>query len=278
MNNKETMIVVTYNIHGCLGTDGVCNPHRVAETLQATNAHVIGLQEVRSGNHGLNEGGQAQFLAEKLDMEFTTGFKLTPKEGTFGNAILSRIPIEGTYNLDITVPGFRPRSCMLVTLRGYMGNILIANTHLGASRRERNSQVELIYDYLIKMVRSIDSLILMGDFNDWGTVSQVDKISKGEFRLASTGMLGFPLRSYPTYLPLLPLDRIYCGMGFLVTRSFILKNPVTRKASDHYPVVAELRPAATVLVRDFSKTFVLKSIAPSVSSLREAIKAIPYNI
>jgi len=275
MDDKKIIIVVTYNIRCCLGTDGICNPRRIVETLQATNAHVIGLQEVKSDANGLNGGGQAQFLAEKLDMEFAIGSDRTRKQETYGTALLSRFPIEGTYNLDITIPGFQPRSCVLATLRGHMGNIIIANTHLGLGRRERNLQAKLIYDLLIKMVRSIDSLIFMGDFNDWGTVSQVHRLFKGSLKLATTGRLGFPLRSYPTYLPLLPLDRIYCGMGFLVTHSFVVKSSIARKASDHYPVVVELRPAVPARVKHLRQTFELKTLAPSVSSLREASKFHP---
>lgn len=149
-----------------------------------------------------------------------------------------------------------------------MGNIVVANTQLGQSRPERNLQAELIYDRLMKMVKSRDSLIFLGDFNDWGTISQVHNAFKNNLMLATKGRLGFPLRSYPTYLPLLPLDRIYCGMGFSVTRSFILKNSLTKMSSDHFPVVVELRPAVPAKVERVPHNYRLKSLAPSIYSLR----------
>jgi endonuclease/exonuclease/phosphatase family metal-dependent hydrolase len=183
------MIVMSYNIHYCLGTNGVCNPHRILETLQATDAHVIGLQEVKSNNHGLNGGDWAQFLAENLGMELAIGPNQTRKQG-YGTAVLSRLPIEGIYDLDITAPGFQPRSCLFVTLRGHMGNIVVANTQLGQSRPERNLQAKLIYDCLMKMVKSRDSLIFVGDFNDRGTISQVHNA----FDACHKGKVGLPLK------------------------------------------------------------------------------------
>jgi endonuclease/exonuclease/phosphatase family metal-dependent hydrolase len=240
--HKRRITVATYNVHCCLGNDDLCDPHRILQALQATDAHVIGLQQVKGDDHRINGRDQAQFLAEKLDMELAAGSSVRRKKGADGTAILSRLPVEGIYDLDITVRGFQPRSCLFVTLRGSLGNILVCNTHLGANRLERKLQARLIHNSITKMVKSIHRLIFLGDFNDWGTRSQVHQLFKHNLRLATTGALGFPLRSYPTYLPLFALDRVYCGTGFSVIRSFIPKNFVTRMASDHYPVVAELRP------------------------------------
>ena len=35
-----------YNIHQCVGTDGKCDPQRIAAVIQDTKADIIGLQEV----------------------------------------------------------------------------------------------------------------------------------------------------------------------------------------------------------------------------------------
>lgn len=261
--HTQTLTVATYNVHCCLGNDDICDPHRILQALKTTNAHVIGLQQVKGNGHPTNGQDQGQFLAEKLDMELAAGFSVRRKKGADGTAILSRLPVEGIYDLDISVRGFQPRSCLFVTLRGSLGNILVCNTHLGANPVERRLQAKLIHNSITRMVKSIHMLIFLGDFNDWGTRSQVHQLFKHNLRLATTGALGFPLRSYPTYLPLFALDRVYCGTGFSVIRSFIPKNFVTKVASDHYPVVAELRPPAPGKVENLADTYRIRILTSS---------------
>lgn len=40
------MIVSTYNVHRCIGTDGRHDPDRVAAVIRELDADVVGLQEV----------------------------------------------------------------------------------------------------------------------------------------------------------------------------------------------------------------------------------------
>ncbi len=40
--------VATYNIHQCVGRDGIENPRRIADVLGEINADIVALQEVTS--------------------------------------------------------------------------------------------------------------------------------------------------------------------------------------------------------------------------------------
>ena len=43
----DTLRVMQWNIHNTLGTDGVCNPDRTANTIVAQNPQVVSLNEVK---------------------------------------------------------------------------------------------------------------------------------------------------------------------------------------------------------------------------------------
>jgi endonuclease/exonuclease/phosphatase family metal-dependent hydrolase len=41
-----TIRFLTWNVHGCVGRDGVCDPDRVASVLEAAQPDVTALQEI----------------------------------------------------------------------------------------------------------------------------------------------------------------------------------------------------------------------------------------
>jgi endonuclease/exonuclease/phosphatase family metal-dependent hydrolase len=75
-------------------------------------------------------------------------------------------------------------------------------------------------------------LVVLGDFNEWcwrGPVFQA---------LASQMPARTRHRTFPSRLPALKLDRIFCRPASLLGRNW--RDPAGRMASDHLPVVAEL--------------------------------------
>jgi endonuclease/exonuclease/phosphatase family metal-dependent hydrolase len=77
--------------------------------------------------------------------------------------------------------------------------------------------------------------LLMGDFNEWHPFSSTIR--------ALDRLLGrsAPRRSFPSSLPLLPLDRIWIRPADALLSVYAWHSPQARVASDHLPVVAELR-------------------------------------
>lgn len=99
------MRILTYNIHGWRTLDGDPNWKQVARVIAATEADIVGLNEVFHPHSLLDEleedGGKAALpnLAERLDMHFVFGptvrWPATDElpANSYGNALLSRWPI-----------------------------------------------------------------------------------------------------------------------------------------------------------------------------------------
>ena len=82
--------LVTWNIHGAVGTDRACEPGRIARVLQEIDADVVALQEVPS--RGSERGARAHRLnpisgAPWVSMSLGTGIwgvRLTAPPGSHG--------------------------------------------------------------------------------------------------------------------------------------------------------------------------------------------------
>jgi endonuclease/exonuclease/phosphatase family metal-dependent hydrolase len=74
--------------------------------------------------------------------------------------------------------------------------------------------------------------IVMGDFNDWFWVGSVRKALSREL----PGRTRF--RTFPSFFPLLRLDRIYCRPRGAFVDCYTDRS--ARGISDHLPVIADL--------------------------------------
>src|SRR5690606_12835173 len=96
-----TIRIATYNIHKCIGLDRRYRPDRIAKVLGEIDADIVALQEVV--NHsGERDARQAELISADLGMEFRHGHNRLVNGGEYGNAILSRLPIEEHRNFDIS--------------------------------------------------------------------------------------------------------------------------------------------------------------------------------
>src|SRR5215203_2880890 len=95
--------IATYNIHKCVGVDRKFSPERIADVLQEIDADVVALQEVLCHTHSQKREHQAEFLAEKLGMDFFLGENRRIREGLYGNVVLSRLPVKTAENFDISI-------------------------------------------------------------------------------------------------------------------------------------------------------------------------------
>jgi endonuclease/exonuclease/phosphatase family metal-dependent hydrolase len=224
----RSLVVVTYNVHGCVGLDGRTDVARVAAVLQELSPDVIALQEVLAG-FGDDPDGQVGELARLLDMEAVFGTTLRRRAGRYGNAILSRIPIVEWGFDDISVRGCEPRCIMRARLGG---GVTVLNTHLGLRARERHRQIAWVEDFLDG--RPTAPVVLMGDFNAW--------MPRGDVLGRLRARFGAPPapRSFPVRRPLLALDRIWT-LPFGILREVRAHASLrARIASDHLPVWGRL--------------------------------------
>ena len=173
--------VLTWNIHKCIGgIDRRYDLDRVAQVLAAAEADLCMLQEV--AEDGTRYRGDCQFdeLCERLDYSHHTYFvnvRLGPRRGAYGNAILSRWPILGAENIDLTQPRKRARSVLHAQLRLSLPDqstrtLHAFNLHLGLSERERRRQLtQFLAGQPFARLHLDTPIVVAGDFNDvWGTL------------------------------------------------------------------------------------------------------------
>jgi endonuclease/exonuclease/phosphatase family metal-dependent hydrolase len=221
----------TYNVHGCIGTDGRHSPERVAQVINELDADVIALQEVSTIEHDGKTTDQLAWLAERTGYMSIAGPTLSRGAGPFGNAILTRHAPLQVHRHDLSVPGFEPRGALDVNLDVDGVDVRLVATHLGLRARERQRQVALLLDAI---EHRSNPLILLGDFNEWFPKTAVGR------RLSKLGEWSHP-RTYPSFFPIFALDRIWTFPIQLLERPpSAHRSALARTASDHLPLVADL--------------------------------------
>jgi endonuclease/exonuclease/phosphatase family metal-dependent hydrolase len=226
--------IASYNIHRGVGLDRRGNLDRIAAVIAETGADVIGVQEVireRGGAHA----DQAAYLAERLGMQLVMGETRAHGEGTYGNAVLSRLPIVGSDRCDISHGTREPRGCVRADLRVNGIELHVFNCHFGLALRERRRQVGLLAEF-VRASSCRGPRVLMGDFNEWfrGPVSR-------HLRLEFSSPMRRMRRTHPAVFPLFALDRIYWDVELEGQTFHVHRSRLARVASDHLPVVVQLR-------------------------------------
>jgi endonuclease/exonuclease/phosphatase family metal-dependent hydrolase len=224
--------LASYNIHRCFGTDGRYSPERTVEVLDALDADIVGLQEV---DMKLLVDGRAQldYFAQELGMHAVPGPNVKGRRGKFGNALLSRWPVRAVRRIDFSVRHFEPRGAVDCELDVAGRRVRVAVTHLGLNAAERIHQVRVL---LAALEETDDGLptVVMGDFNEWrptrGALKDLDR---------RYGISQMP-RTFPSRLPLLPLDRFWVWPVAGLKRLAVYATPLSRITSDHLPLRAEV--------------------------------------
>lgn len=219
---------MTWNIHGAFGRNRRFDLARVVELILRADPDIVALQEVDS--RGSKPGDDPfQTLQEALGNHGIGAKAITTADGSYGQTLISRWPLQNTEIRDISYGEFEPRRAIATDIETPQGRLRVVATHLGLSIRERRSQAGA----LLNMVGSEGPAIVLGDFNDWFWAGSVRSVLRAELPGRSRH------RTFPSFWPLLRLDRIYCRPATSMLRSWT--NPDARHISDHLPVIAEVR-------------------------------------
>ncbi len=246
--------LLTYNIHRAIGLDRRFRPQRTVEVLQHHDADLVLLQEVDEGVPRSRELDLAREIAEAAGYPHrAVGHNVALRKGRYGNATLSRFPIRRERNIDLTIPGKKRRGCQHTTLElgrdGASGPVLeVFNLHLGLSARERERQVGVLFrsHELADLPPEVPCLIA-GDFNDWRSRLGVVFTEILDFQCATDrgdGTDRRALRTYPSVSPRGGLDKIYFRGPLDLQDVATCRLAVSRRASDHLPVIAEFEVGA----------------------------------
>lgn len=268
----STVRIASYNIHRCIGCDGEHNPQRVAQVLQLLNADIIALQEV--GFETDKEHNVLQYLGKSIDAQIIEGVTLLDERGRYGNAVLSRLPIDTIKLHDISVSHYEPRGVIELRLTTHGQQLQLLATHLGLRPAERRGQVDYLLDLLTDCHADIQ--VLMGDLNQWWCGSRSRRRLQNYFSNGKNRHQQCPApRTFPARWPLFSLDRILLrparlcdtlqhGHKALISHKTIRDASIrqlARCASDHLPLLAELAlPDPHQLGRPQANTATIKTL------------------
>jgi len=225
------LTLATYNIHRCIGTDGRFEPERVAEVLKLLQADFIALQEVETRSDGGIDLLE-QFSHATGMKEIVAGPTMYRSDSQYGNALLSRHPLERHETIDISYPEREPRGAISATALIDDCRIHLLATHLGLRPVERRDQVRLLLSELEKQKSDIS--ILMGDLNEWFLWGRPLRWLHRHFTRTSAPA------TFPARFPLLSLDRIWVDPRSAIRSIRRVSNPTSRLASDHLPITATI--------------------------------------
>ncbi len=229
----DLLTVATYNIHGCVGTDGRFRPERIAEVIREMDADVVGLQEVDRRHHPERPTLELEMLAGKSGLVCLAGPTLVDSRGDYGNGLLSRHPTRAVRYLDLSVRRREPRGAIDADIDVCGVAVRVVVTHLGLGIPERRSQATR----LLEALGGPDGtrLLVLGDVNEWHPWSR--SLRRLERRLGPSAAG----RTFPSRCPVLRLDRIWSLPREAIVDARVHATPLARVASDHLPLVARVR-------------------------------------
>ncbi|MDX0584811.1 EEP domain-containing protein [Sinorhizobium medicae] len=232
--DRGDIVIASYNIHKCVGTDGRFDPSRIAQVIAEIGADIVALQEAdqrfgeRAGLLDLEHLRREAHLVSVPISPFTE-----KGHGWHGNVLLIR---EGAVShvRQLKLPGVEPRGALVVDLDLKAGPLRVIAAHLGLLRHSRARQAEML------LKASADGAgrptLLIGDLNEW----RMGKRSSLSFLSPMFDPSHAAVASFPSRFPLLPLDRVLGNPHHLVTSVEVHDSPLARVASDHLPVKASI--------------------------------------
>lgn len=221
--------IASYNIHGGLGCDGHVVPKRIARVIAELNPDVIALQEVESRATGFD---MLNYLSNETGMEGIAGPTLLKATGDYGNGLLVRHRAVEVRRLDLSIDRHEPRGALDVELDCDGWPLRILATHLGLFPDERRRQTKMLLRALEDQ-RPV-ATVLMGDLNEWWLWGSPLRWLHAHFREMPSPS------TFPSRFPCLALDRIWIKPRRLLRRLAVHRTPLSRIASDHLPVMAEV--------------------------------------
>ena len=212
-------------------------PTRVAEVLREIDADVIALQEVIGA--GPAGGSHIEEIGAALGMGWVMASTRQLRGHQFGNVVLSRFPISHHAQHDLTWKTCEER-CMQRVDVDVNGRLLrVYNVHLGTAILERRHQAQRLAT-IVADRHITGPKIVLGDFNEWMRGLTTSLLSA---RLKSVDLQKFMRRRrhYPGLFPILHLDHIYYDGPLEIVHIEVLRNRLSLVASDHLPLIADIR-------------------------------------
>ncbi|MGP1609316.1 MAG: endonuclease/exonuclease/phosphatase family protein, partial [Burkholderiales bacterium] len=217
----ECLRVATYNLHGCVGRDGVRNPQRIARVIAELACDTIGLQEVYD----------LESLARILGMKAVAGPPYVWHGRHVGNALLTRRPVLSMRHYDYSWGKHEPRTILDVELDVGGAPLRVFVAHFGVHTRERRFQVRKLLQ-LLRETPKRERVVVLGDINEWLPLGRPLRWLHEQLGHAPAE------RTFPARWPLLALDRVWVHPRQALLALEAYRSPLAAWASDHLPLRA----------------------------------------
>jgi len=243
----HTIKILTYNIHkGFSVANRRFILHDIKASLRQLDTDVVFLQEIQ-GEHNIKQhnivnwpsDSQFEFLADEVWDHHAYGKNAIYKSGHHGNAILSKYPFIEWENINVSPIRSASRSLLhgVIQIPSKNTKIHLICVHLGLFSREREKQLSILAQRINSHIPRNEPLIIAGDFNDWsGNAAKHLQQDLGLVEIFKH-TTGHYARSFPAWLPMLNMDRIYFrGLEPISCEKLHMSH--WKKLSDHTPLVA----------------------------------------
>ena len=205
----------------------------MARAIREFDADIVGLNEIYDKGNGVRLDEQTKILAELAGYPYYYFARaIDLHDGFYGNAFLSKIPIESAQV--IPVPNakerdrrFEPRCLLKAKLKG---DITVLVIHFGLSAEEQMHAAATVVQNL-----ESERCILMGDFN----VTPDNPVLASIYEKMTDTAEKFECEklSFPSDVPTEKIDYIFVSPDVEVVSSDI----PSVVASDHRPHIAEIK-------------------------------------
>lgn len=236
--------VVTYNIHKGvrgIGPTARAEYHNLAHAMTQFDADLIFLQEVRKLYHDKGADDKLRLTEPQAELFAPEGYVSSymtnayTKKGQHGNALLSKWPVDEMAREDISNNRFEQRGLLHVKVRIHEHKLHCIVVHLSLMQASRNWQQQKLLNLIRRDIPESDPVLIAGDFNDWN-----DKLLAP---MQNAGFITFqvpPSPTFPSFAPMLRLDRIY-ARGLEPLSASVPKGKIWTRMSDHLPLIGEFK-------------------------------------
>ncbi|HEX2529007.1 MAG TPA: endonuclease/exonuclease/phosphatase family protein [Geminicoccus sp.] len=236
--------LLTYNVHRCLGVDGILSPERIVEVIASCAPDIVALQELDVGRERTGGIDQALVIADLLGMDRHFHAALRVMEEQYGDAILTGLPSRlvkaGPLPGLVQRPLIEPRGALWAEVQVEERQVQVINAHLGLLGAERVAQARALLgpDWLGRP-DCRRPVILTGDFNAPPFTSAYRKIRR-QLTAVQDVLSGCRRRAtFPSRFPVLALDHVFFDGPIEILDVAIIRTPLAKLASDHLPLVVD---------------------------------------
>lgn len=251
--HEHCLRLLTYNIHSCIGMDGVVSTARIARVIAHYQPDVVALQELDIDQSKTDQVDQAKMIAEELSMDIHFHPIRHLEQGRFGNAILTDLPMRLVKAGQLSVPAAKrrplthrspfnaPRGAVWVAIDFNGRSVNLINTHLGLTPKERREQVDtLLSEEWLNHPDCASPTILCGDFNATARQKAIRRLAVKlkDAQVEHRGRL--TEKTFAGRYPTLTIDHVLVDHSINVKHTTVANNSLTKVASDHLPLIVDL--------------------------------------